>query len=149
MDNQTNILTTYIVYSMITIIVMLCLLVIYHIIFVQSRNTPKNKWISKFNLEDKLQETEDTLNDSMDRIMEKKSTDSSFVFLGLAFVLTLFGVSIGCYILEYFILFIKSDYAPLTNANSANIITIILLIPFCVIIWFLIFSFLIQSIKNL
>ncbi|KGK32215.1 hypothetical protein [Cellulophaga sp. E6(2014)] len=149
MQYLINILNSYIVISMLIVIAVLFSLVVYYFFFVRTTKTSKYKRNSKFNLKAEVQEAEDVANDNLIKIMEKEGTGSSLIFFGLAFTLLIFGVGIGCYIVEYFILVFNSQYIPYTNAESASMLLIIMSIPFCIIIWIFIISFLAQSFKNL
>ncbi|MCR1023344.1 hypothetical protein NQT66_00895 [Cellulophaga baltica] len=149
MQYLINILNSYIVISMLIVIAVLFSLVVYYFFFVRTTKTSKYKRNSKFNLKAEVQEAEDVANDNLVKIMEKEGTGSSLIFFGLAFTLLIFGVGIGCYIVEYFILVFNSQYIPYTNAESASMLLIIMSIPFCIIIWIFIISFLAQSFKNL
>ncbi|WP_282142827.1 hypothetical protein [Cellulophaga baltica] len=149
MQYLINILNSYIVISMLIVIAVLFSLVVYYFFFVRTTKTSKYKRNSKFNLKAEVQEAEDVANDNLVKIMEKEGTGSSLIFFGLAFTLLIFGVGIGCYIVEYFILVFNSQYIPYTNAESASMLLIIMSIPFCIIIWIFIISFLVQSFKNL
>jgi hypothetical protein len=134
---------------MLIVIAVLFSLVVYYFFFVRTTKTSKYKRNSKFNLKAEVQEAEDVANDNFVKIMEKEGMGSSLIFFGLAFTLLIFGVGIGCYIVEYFILVFNSQYIPYTNAESASMLLIIMSIPFCIIIWIFIISFLAQSFKNL
>ncbi|QXP56416.1 hypothetical protein H0I25_01095 [Cellulophaga sp. HaHa_2_95] len=149
MQYSINILNSYIVISTLIVIAVLFLLVSYYFFIVRTPKASKYKKASRFNLNAEVQEAEDVANDNLIKIMEKEGTGSSLIFFGIAFTLLIFGVSIGSYIVEYFILFFNSQYIPYTNAESASLLLIIMLIPFCLIIWMFIISFLTQSFKNL
>ncbi len=132
---------SYVVYSMITIIIVIALIAVYYIVTIRLRDDSKKLIQKPNNIHDTVEKTENSLNDDVDRIMNKGGAGSAAIYFGLCFVLLMFGVTIGCYIIEYFILFFHPNYVPLTNAENSNIIIVIIIMPLCLVNWLFIVAF--------